>query len=88
LANSTAYVGILTKKFMKYKLIEIVSETEVKVHYEFVHPCIETEPFQRIYISDDNEYMIERLLNQRVFFYKKEPSNDGLYKWKLIYRIK
>jgi hypothetical protein len=69
-------------------LIEILSDTEVKIHYEFIHPHIENEPYQRMYISDDNEYMLERLLNQRVFFYKKAPTNDGLYKWDLIYRIK
>jgi len=45
-------------------MIEIMSETEVKIHFQFVHPHYYNENYQRIYMSDDFEHIIDRLKNQ------------------------
>jgi hypothetical protein len=45
LDNCTAYTGILQKKFLKFMMLEIMSDTEVKVHYNFIHPVYITENF-------------------------------------------
>jgi hypothetical protein len=37
LENCTAYTKMLQKNFHKFSVIEIISETEVKVHYDFIH---------------------------------------------------
>lgn len=87
LSNCTAYTGILEKNFLKFTLIEIINELEVKTHYSFIHPVYTTENFQRIHISDDLDYMIERLQNQRVFFYKRIPFDDSMSRWQIIRRI-
>ncbi|CDW84531.1 wd-40 repeat protein [Stylonychia lemnae] len=89
LEKCTAYTKILQKNFHKFSVIEIMSETEVKIHYEFIHVIFQSEPFQRIYISDDLEYMIERLQNQRVFMYRAiKSATEGQIKWVIIRRIK
>lgn len=61
LDNCTAYTGMLEKSFHKFSVLEILNETEVKVCFSFIHVLIKTENFQRLYISDDLEYMLERL---------------------------
>ena len=50
------------KKFYEFRLIEIMGAQEIKEHYSFIHPFYEGS-LQRIYFSDDGEYMYERLIN-------------------------
>lgn len=88
LDNCTPYTSMLEKKFHKFTVLEILNEAEVKVCFSFVHPIISTEPFQRIYISDDLEYVLERLQNQRVFLYRRVQMGDGLCKLIIVRRIK
>ena len=61
LKNNTAYTKIEQKTFRQFKLMEILNETEVIEHYKFAHPHYGYGNYQRIYFSDDNEYMLERL---------------------------
>eukprot|EP00347_Sterkiella_histriomuscorum_P010355 403376619 len=88
LDNCTAYTGMLEKSFHKFSVLEIINESEVKVCYSFIHVIIKTEPFQKIYLSDDLEYMIERLQNQRVFLFRRVKLADGLNKMVIVRRIK
>ena len=69
-------------------MIEILNQNEVEEHFTFVHPYYNGE-YQRIYFSDDLNYMLERLQNQRVFFYRRvETLVPGEIQWRLIRRIK
>lgn len=40
LENCTAYTGLLQKSFHKFKVLEIISDSEVKVCYTFIHAII------------------------------------------------
>ena len=53
----------MQKKFHNFKMIEIINEYEVKEHFTFTHPFYGVGNYQRIYFSDDLEYMLERLVN-------------------------
>lgn len=77
----------MQKKFHNFKLIEIVNEYEVKEHFTFIHPFYGKGNYQRIYISDNMEYMIERLVNQRIFLYQKQKGMFGMAKWKMVRRL-
>ena len=76
------------KTFREFRLVEILSETEVKEHFGFIHPFYEAER-QRLYFDCDNNYMIEKLSHPRVFLYGKEDGKSlgGLLKWKCIRRL-
>ena len=63
LENNTPYMKIVVKKFHKFKMLEIINEREVKVHFEFIHPIYETDNYHRIYFSENLEYMLEKLIN-------------------------
>lgn len=65
-----------------------MSSTEVKQHFTFVHPYYGAGVYQRIYFSDDLNFMLERIINQRVFLYKRENNHDGTVKWNLIRRLR
>eukprot|EP00347_Sterkiella_histriomuscorum_P016371 403353446 len=87
-----SYIEMDKMKFKKFKVIEIKGINEVVEHYSFVHPLYEQqgqEPYyHRLYISKDRERMLERLINQKVFLYKKvvQPGLRDI-KWELIRRI-
>lgn len=38
LENSEPYIKLVGKKFHNFKIIEIISETEAKEHFTFLHP--------------------------------------------------
>lgn len=63
LENNKTYIKVMQKKFHNFKLIEIMNEFEVKEHFTFIHPFYGIGKYQRIYISDNMEYMLERLIN-------------------------
>lgn len=51
LPNNTSYISMEAKTFRKFKLIEIMSSTEVKEHLSFVHPFYGAGVYQKIYFS-------------------------------------
>lgn len=63
LENNKPYIKIMQKKFHNFKMIEIVNEYEVKEHFTFTHAFYGTGNYQRIYFSENMEYMLERLVN-------------------------
>lgn len=63
LENNKPYIKIMPKKYHNFKLIEIVNEIEIKEHFTFIHPFYGVGSYQRIYLSDNLEYMMERLVN-------------------------
>jgi hypothetical protein len=77
LSNNKSHLKILGKTFHNFKVIEIVNEYEIKEHFTFVHPFYGVGKYQRIYMSSNLEYMLERLQNQRVFLYQRQPSNES-----------
>jgi len=74
LENNKPYVKIMQKKFHNFKLIEILNEFEVKEHFTFIHPFYGKGSYQRIFLSDNLEYMFERLVNQRCYLYHKQKG--------------
>ncbi len=66
---NSSFVSTVSKKFYKFRLIEILETQEVKEHYNFIHPFYEKQ-FHRLFFSDDFEYMLERH-EQNVLLYKK-----------------
>jgi hypothetical protein len=81
LSNNKPFIKIVPKKYHLFKLIEILDERNVKEHLSFYHPFYGSGHYQRLYISDDTNYMLERLVNQRVFLYRREcvpmTKNEG-----------
>jgi hypothetical protein len=71
LGNNKAYTSLVEKKFHNFKLIEIINEVEIKEHFRFVHPFYGIGKYQRIYIANNTEYMLERLINQKVLLYRR-----------------
>ena len=47
------------KQFHEFKLIEVGGEREMRTHMTFIHPVFEMP--QKIFISRDRKWMIERL---------------------------
>ena len=72
LQNNTPYIKIEKKTFLRHKVIEILDSTSITEHFSFVHPNYGYGEYQRIYFSDDLNYMLERLSNQRVCVYIKK----------------
>ena len=64
-----------------FKVLEILNDNEICVHMTFTHVFYGFGENQRLYLSDDLEYMLERLKNQRVFLYKRqrEPNSNKSY---------
>jgi len=46
---------------LKYKVIEVLNSQEIEEHFTFVHPNYGQGRYQRIYFSDDLQYMLERI---------------------------
>ncbi|CDW75557.1 wd-40 repeat protein [Stylonychia lemnae] len=89
LPNNTTVSSVEPKDFRSFKIIQIVSETEVAEKMTFVHPQYKYGSYQRIYFSEDLQYMLERLDNQRVLLYKQiQTGTPGLVSWSLIRRLK
>ncbi|CDW78106.1 wd-40 repeat protein [Stylonychia lemnae] len=89
LQNNVSYVKIEEKKFLRYKVIEIINSQEIEEHFSFVHPNYGEGRYQRMFFSDDLQFMLERIQNQRVFFYKREETLiPGEIRWVLIRRLK
>jgi hypothetical protein len=59
-----SYLDMQAKQFYDFKVIEIVSSKEVKIHFNFVHPFYNNIQ-QFIYFSNDLTYMYERLKYDR-----------------------
>ena len=64
------YLHQQKKELREFKLIEIINEDEVKEHIQFIHPVYPNE-HQRIFFSDNNQYMLEKFTHPRVFIYEK-----------------
>jgi hypothetical protein len=47
-----------------------MDNSDVKEHFTFVHPYYGDDKFQRLFFSDDLQYMLERQ-EQNVFYYKR-----------------
>ena len=86
--NNVAYTSLVQKAFHDYKLIEIINEYEIKEHFSFIHPFYGVGKYQRIYISENMDYMLERLINQKVLLYQRIPGAlNNVCKWKLAKRL-
>ncbi len=85
--NNVAYTSLVEKKFHNFKLIEILNESEIKEHFRFVHPFYGKGKYQRIYLANNMEYMLERLINQKVLLYKRAKGMFGSCKWQMVKRI-
>ncbi|CDW71887.1 wd-40 repeat protein [Stylonychia lemnae] len=85
--NQVSYAQIQKKEFREYRLIEIVSDIEVKEHLVFIHPFYFNDK-QRIYFDSKNQYMLEKLGHPRVFLYEKEENRmRRTIKWRCIRRF-
>ena len=76
----------VTKTYHKFRVIKIHSKTDIEIIQDFVHPFYGEGKYQRIYLSDNLEYLFERLVNQQVLLYRKSFQNDIIV-YKLIRRI-
>lgn len=75
------------KEFREFRLIEIVSEVEVKEHMVFIHPYYMKDK-QRLFFDSKNQYMLEKLGHPRVFLYEKEENKmRRTFKWKCLRRF-
>ena len=54
--------------YKRWKLIEIMNESEVKTHFEYIHPSY---GYQNVFFNKNKDRMIEVLMNYRTFFYRK-----------------
>lgn len=75
------------KEFREFRLIEIVSEMEIKEHMVFIHPFY-TKEKQRLFFDSKNQYMLEKLGHPRVFLYEREENRmRRTIKWKCLRRF-
>lgn len=63
LENNKAYIRLLGKKFHRFMVVEIMNEYEVKEHFTFIHPFYGKGTYQRLYLANNIEFMLERLIN-------------------------
>jgi hypothetical protein len=77
LDHQETYHHSIKKEFYQFKVIEIISPTEVKEHLSFVH-CIQPNSMNYIYFSSDLKYMYERLKFERHFLYLRVDQQDGV----------
>ncbi len=70
------------------KLIEIETESKIKVHSSFMFPTFPGK-MQRIFFSSDTQYLVERLSNSRTYIYKNNNSPDvnGNVRYEMIKKI-
>lgn len=72
-----------------YRIIEIVSPSEVVEHMNFTMP--RKSDYHRMYFSEDKNLMFEKLMNHESFIYERELTADFLktkeVKWRLLRRI-
>ncbi len=73
--DQVSYIKKTKKAFHEFKLIEIISETEVKEHLSFIFPFY-AATLQHMFFSSDMQYMHEKLINSRQFLYKRVNLND------------
>jgi hypothetical protein len=76
------------KEFREFRLIEIISEAEIKEHMIFIHPLYLNNT-QKLYFDSTNYYMIEKLGHPRVFIYEKEElkATRKFIKWRCMKRF-
>jgi hypothetical protein len=68
-------VKALEKTFYEFRLIEIISESEVKEHLSYIFPYYGGDKYtQYMFFSDDMNFMLERLINARAFLYLRESA--------------
>ena len=60
LGVNSSYVSTIQKKFYRFRVIEIMETNEVFEHFSFKHPYYGDDKFQRIFFSEDLDYMLER----------------------------
>ncbi len=68
------YMLMQPKKFHEFKLVEVLNEMEIKVHSTFVHAVFEME--QKIYLSKNVKWMIERLGYSDVYLYQNVNNEE------------
>lgn len=78
-------------------MIEILDSCEVLEHFNFIHPYYGDDKFQRLFFSDDLEYMLERH-EQNVILYKRSQRTKSQLRydseqppevtWVIVSRIK
>ncbi|CDW83568.1 wd-40 repeat protein [Stylonychia lemnae] len=88
LENCTTLFKRMSKTYREFKLIEIISPEEVKVHFTYIHPYYGINVYYRICFSEDLNFMFIRLINQKNFIYQRESKVQSDYiTWKLYSRI-
>ena len=95
LPNQVTLNHSIKKEFFEFRVIEIITDKDIKEHFSFVH-CLTTEPttMQYIYFSEDLKYMYERLKFERHFLYERVEPKQGVLpgsknevSWKQIHRF-
>lgn len=94
LGVNASYLSSQTKKFYRFRMIEILESKEVEEHFSFVHPYYGDDRFQRLFFSDDLRFMLERQ-DQNVILYKRRNvsdttlgSNAPEVAWEIVSRVK
>lgn len=86
-SNQLSFAQTCGKEFREFRLVEIVSDVEVREHLVFVHPFYLRER-QRIYFDSKNQFMLEKHGHPRVFLYEKEENKmKRTIKWKCLRRF-
>ena len=57
------FTSLVGKSYHNFKIIEIINEEEVRELMSFKHVFYGKGKYQRIYIADNRELMLERLVN-------------------------
>ena len=70
LGVNSSYVSTIQKKFYRFRVIQIMETNEVFEHFSFTHPYYGDDKFQRIFFSEDLDYMLERQ-EQNVLLYRR-----------------
>ncbi len=66
-------------------VISIVNDKKLDIKFKFIHPLY--EDYQRLYFSEDLKFMVERLANQRDFYYQRKDIEGDLCEWTLVRRL-
>ena len=70
LGVNSSYVSTIQKKFYRFRVIQIMETNEVFEHFSFTHPYYGDDKFQRIFFSENLDYMLERQ-EQNVLLYRR-----------------
>lgn len=87
-------MSTIEKKFFKFRYIEIIESQEVHEHFTFNHPYYGDKKFQRLFFSDDLNYMLERHEQNVILYEKVMPaktlgdSDPPHVTWRIVSRIK